>query len=58
MDSNIRNCFNVTILAILRDGNIIHNPTGKEKLQERDMIIVFGPIEKLGQFENELQSMR
>ncbi|EEM08488.1 Potassium channel protein [Bacillus pseudomycoides] len=58
IESNVRNQFDVTILAILRDGNIIHNPTGQEKLQEHDMIIVFGPVEKLGQFEKELQSTR
>ncbi|EJR45317.1 hypothetical protein III_00155 [Bacillus mycoides] len=54
----MRNQFGVTILAILRDGYIIHNPTGQEKLQEHDMIIVFGSVEKLRQFEKELQSKR
>ncbi|MGG2063343.1 potassium channel family protein [Bacillus sp. S14(2024)] len=58
MEENIRNRFDVTILAILRDGHIIHNPTGAEKLAERDMIIVFGPVEKLEQFEKELQYTR
>ncbi|HFJ9328873.1 TPA: TrkA family potassium uptake protein [Bacillus paranthracis] len=58
LESDVRNQFDVTILAILRNGNVIHNPTGQEKLQEHDMIIVFGSVEKLGQFENELQSMR
>ncbi|MFA2810403.1 TrkA family potassium uptake protein [Bacillus mycoides] len=58
LESNVRNQFDVTILAILRDGYIIHNPTGQEKLQEHDMIIVFGSVEKLGQFEKELQSKR
>ncbi|MGG0239546.1 potassium channel family protein [Bacillus rhizoplanae] len=58
MEGNVRNRFDVTILAILRDGHIIHNPTGAEKLAERDMIIVFGPVEKLEQFEKELQYMR
>ncbi|MGG0186308.1 potassium channel family protein [Bacillus rhizoplanae] len=58
IEGNIRNRFDVTILAILRDGHIIHNPTGAEKLAERDMIIVFGPVEKLEQFEKELQYMR
>ncbi|WP_305453839.1 potassium channel family protein [Bacillus mycoides] len=58
LESNVRNQFEVTILAILRDGDIIHNPTGREKLQEHDMIIVFGSVEKLGQFEKELQSKR
>ncbi|MGG0455394.1 potassium channel family protein [Bacillus mycoides] len=58
LESNVRNQFDVTILAILRDGDIIHNPTGEEKLQEHDMIIVFGSVEKLGQFEKELQSKR
>ncbi|KFN02446.1 potassium channel protein [Bacillus clarus] len=58
LKSNVRNQFDVTILAILRDGDIIHNPTGQEKLQERDMIIVFGSVEKLEQFEKELQSKR
>nr|MBU5222069.1 potassium channel protein [Vibrio cholerae] len=48
----------VTILALLRNGNVIHNPTGQEKLQEHDMIIVFGSVEKLDQFEKELQSKR
>ena len=47
-----------SILAILGNGNVIHNPTGQEKLQEHDMIIVFGSVEKLGQFEKELQSKR
>jgi len=32
--------------------------TGAEKFAERDMIIVFGPVEKLGRFEKELQYMR
>ncbi|QWG36257.1 potassium channel family protein [Bacillus mycoides] len=58
LESNVRNQFDVTILAILRDGDIIHNPTGQEKLKEHDMIIVFGSVEKLGQFEKELQSKR
>ncbi|MEH6934651.1 potassium channel family protein [Bacillus sp. JJ783] len=58
LESDVRNQFDVTILAILRDGDIIHNPTGQEKLQEHDMIIVFGSVEKLGQFEKELQSKR
>lgn len=58
LESNVRNQFGVTILAILRDGYIIHNPTGQEKLQEHDMIIVFGSVEKLRQFEKELQSKR
>lgn len=58
LESNVRNQFDVTILAILREGYIIHNPTGQEKLQEHDMIIVFGSVEKLGQFEKELQSKR
>ncbi|MEH0980280.1 potassium channel protein [Bacillus mobilis] len=58
LESDVRNQFDVTILAILRNGNIIHNPTGQEKLQEHDMIIVFGAVEKLGQFEKELQSKR
>lgn len=58
LESDVRNQFDVTILAILRNGNVIHNPTGQEKLQEHDMIIVFGSVAKLGQFEKELQSMR
>ncbi|PHC87134.1 potassium channel protein [Bacillus wiedmannii] len=58
LESDVRNQFDVTILAILRNGNVIHNPTGQEKLQEHDMIIVFGSVEKLGQFEKELQSQR
>lgn len=58
LESDVRNKFDVTILAILRNGNVIHNPTGQEKLQEHDMIIVFGSVEKLGQFEKELQSKR
>ncbi|MBS9804987.1 potassium channel protein [Bacillus toyonensis] len=58
LESDVRNQFDVTILAILRNGDIIHNPTGQEKLQEHDMIIVFGSVEKLRQFEKELQSKR
>ncbi|MED3328616.1 potassium channel protein [Bacillus thuringiensis] len=58
LESDVRNQFDVTILAIMRNGDIIHNPTGQEKLQEHDMIIVFGLVEKLKQFEKELQSTR
>ncbi|MED3023901.1 MULTISPECIES: potassium channel family protein [Bacillus cereus group] len=58
LESDVRNQFDVTILAILRKGDVIHNPTGQEKLREHDMIIVFGSVEKLGQFEKELQSKR
>ncbi|MGI2748579.1 potassium channel family protein [Bacillus cytotoxicus] len=58
LESNVRNQFDVTILAILRNGDIIHNPTGQEKLQEHDMIIVFGPVEKLEQFKKEIESKR
>ncbi|EOW9528837.1 TrkA family potassium uptake protein [Bacillus cytotoxicus] len=58
LESNVRNQFDVTILAILRNGDMIHNPTGQEKLQERDMIIVFGPVEKLEQFKKEIESKR
>ncbi|OTW80517.1 potassium channel protein [Bacillus thuringiensis] len=58
LESDVRNQFDVTILAILRNGDIIHNPTGQEKLQEHDMIIVFGLVEKLKQFEKGLQSTR
>ncbi|MCU7673470.1 potassium channel family protein [Bacillus thuringiensis] len=58
LESDVRNQFDVTILAILRNGDIIHNPMGQEKLQEHDMIIVFGSVEKLRQFEKELQSTR
>lgn len=58
LESDVRDQFDVTILAILRNGDVIHNPTGQEKLREHDMIIVFGSVEKLGQFEKELQSKR
>ncbi|AWC30668.1 potassium channel protein [Bacillus cytotoxicus] len=58
LESNVRNQFDVTILAILRNGDMIHNPTGQEKLQERDMIIVFGPVERLEQFKKEIESKR
>lgn len=57
-EGHIRKRFDVTILAIIRDGYTIHNPTGEEKLKERDMIIVFGPVEKLERFKEELQSVR
>lgn len=58
LESNVRNQFDVTILAILRNGDMIHNPTGQEKLQERDMIIVFYPVERLEQFKKEIESKR
>ena len=32
LESDVRNQFNVTILAILRNGNVIHNPTGAGKV--------------------------
>ena len=32
LESDVRNQFDVTILAILRSGDIIHNPTGQEKI--------------------------
>lgn len=48
LESNVRNQFDVIILVILRNGDIIYNLVGQEKLKECDMIIVFGLVEKLG----------
>jgi len=38
-----------------RNNILIHNPAKEEKLLERDMIIVFGPIEKLKLMEKACQ---
>lgn len=54
-ENNIRMHFDVTILAVLRNNTVIHNPTREEKLLEHDMIIVFGPIEKLKLMEKACQ---
>ncbi|MFX3625038.1 MAG: TrkA family potassium uptake protein [Ectobacillus sp.] len=55
-ESNVRNRFDVTVLAVIRGNMVIHNPTGEEMLRERDMIIVFGPAEKLKRLEKACQN--
>lgn len=47
---DIRKRFDVTLLAIGRDGGIRTNPSGKEHLQSDDKLILFGDPEKVQQF--------
>ncbi|MFD3446771.1 potassium channel family protein [Microbacteriaceae bacterium 4G12] len=54
-ENDIRTQYEVTVLAILRNNTVIHNPAGQEMLYERDMIIVFGPGDKLKTLEQALQ---
>ncbi|MCP8968014.1 potassium channel family protein [Ectobacillus ponti] len=54
-ENDLRGRFHVTVLAILRGGQVRHNPAGEEMLHERDMIIVFGPMEQLRQLEKACQ---
>jgi voltage-gated potassium channel len=56
-ENNLRSCFDVTVLAVLRGNVVIHNPAGQEMLQEHDMIIVFGPAEKLKLLEKACQKI-
>lgn len=44
MDSNIRNNFDLIVVAIKRlDGTRIYNPSSLEMIQGGDMVIVVGP---------------
>ncbi|MFC5775712.1 potassium channel family protein [Ectobacillus antri] len=54
----MRGRFDVTVLAILRGESVIHNPADDEILQEHDMIIVFGPSERLKSLEAACQNKR
>ncbi len=47
---DIRRRFDVTLLAIGRDGEIRTNPSGDETIQAYDKLILFGDPEKIQQF--------
>ncbi len=47
---DIRRRFNVTLLAIGRDGQVLTNPSGEEELQADDKLILFGDPERIQQF--------
>ncbi|WP_232713542.1 potassium channel family protein [Bacillus xiapuensis] len=50
-ETDIRNQYSVTIVAILRGNEMLGTPKSEEKLQVHDKIIVFGAEEDLTHFE-------
>ncbi|MED4311608.1 TrkA C-terminal domain-containing protein [Heyndrickxia coagulans] len=52
--SRIREMYGVTVLALKRGEKIINNPEPFEPLLANDIVIVFGPDEKLRKFEKVL----
>ncbi|MCD8511857.1 MAG: TrkA C-terminal domain-containing protein [Bacillus sp. (in: Bacteria)] len=49
-DSNIKEKFGVTIVAIKRGEEIISNPELNEEFQSEDLLLVFGTSEQLAKF--------
>lgn len=47
---DIRRRYDVTLLAIGRQGEILTNPSGEETIQAKDRLILFGSPEKLQEF--------
>ncbi|RSK29007.1 potassium channel protein [Bacillus sp. HMF5848] len=50
-ESNIRNRFGVTIVAIQRYNELINNPSANELLYENDLLIMFGTRQQLEKLE-------
>ncbi|WP_108668804.1 potassium channel family protein [Peribacillus acanthi] len=51
-ENQIRKKYEVTIVAIIRKEELINNPDPKERLQEHDVLLVFGSAEQMKVFEN------
>jgi CPA2 family monovalent cation:H+ antiporter-2 len=49
-DLDIRNKYGVTIVALQRKGNLIENPSGKEKLEPGDYVFVVGKRRNVQRF--------
>jgi voltage-gated potassium channel len=54
----MRSRFDINVFAILRGDSVIHKSADDEILQEHDMIIVFGPSERLKTLEAACQNKR
>lgn len=52
--SRLREAYNTQLLAIVRGGQTIVNPAPTEKFQPDDLLVVFGPSDKLVQLEEQL----
>ena len=53
IDLNVRKKYNITIIFIKRDGKIIE-PTGEEKLQKGDSLVIAGNSKNIESIENKL----
>ena len=53
---NMRKEFGVTLLAIKRDRELIHNPPGDTKLEEDDVLYLFGEPSQIINFKNYIES--
>lgn len=52
----MRKEFGVTLLAIKRDRELIHNPPGDTKLEENDVLYLFGEPSQIINFKNYIES--
>lgn len=50
-DSQIRELYGVSIVAIIREGRVISNPSADEKITVNDIILIFGSEHQLKAFE-------
>ena len=53
-ETNIRKDFGITVLAIRRENKIITNPSGTEKFETNDLIIVLGKSEDINKLNMQL----
>mgnify|MGYP000895459860 CR=1 FL=1 len=51
---NFRNQYELTLLAVNRDGNLISNPGASTIIQSNDLLIVWGNKQKIRTFEDEV----
>jgi CPA2 family monovalent cation:H+ antiporter-2 len=51
-ESDVRNKFGITLLAIKRKDEIINNPYGETTLEKDDLLFVFGEPDKIARFNN------
>lgn len=50
-ESKIRELYGVSIVAIRRENAVISNPNAEERIQAKDLVIVFGSEEQMKSFE-------
>ena len=51
LESQARNKYGVSILAIRREGELIISPTAQERIMEGDILVVIGKTDRLQKFE-------